>query len=133
MKKKCQFSTKSVKLLGYTIENKTIKPDPDKLAPLMNFPIPNNVASLRRALGMFAHYCRWIPAFSMKIRPLLSNHQFPISEEAVNAFNNLKSDIAKASLTAIDDTIPFRVETDASKFAIGATLSQAGRPIAFFS
>ncbi|KAG8190994.1 hypothetical protein JTE90_010852 [Oedothorax gibbosus] len=56
-----------------------------------------------------------------------------MASEAVSAFQSLKDDIASASLTAIEDDIPFRVETDASDFAIGATLSQAGRPIAFFS
>ncbi len=58
MKKKHQFSTKSIKLLGYTVENKTIRPDLYILSPLMNLSIPNNIAYLRRALGMFAHYCR---------------------------------------------------------------------------
>lgn len=130
---KCRFSTKSVKLLGYSIENKTIKPDPDRLAPLMNLPIPRDNASLQRALGMFAHHCRWIPTFSEKIRPLLAKGPFPLPEGAVKAFNSLKADVAKASLAAIEDSIPFRVETDASEFAIGATLTQAERPIAFFS
>lgn len=82
---------------------------------------------------MFAHYCCWIPAFLKNIGPLLSNHRFPLSEEAVNAFDNLKSDTEKASLTAIDDTIPFRVETDVSKFTIEATLSQARQAVAFFT
>ena len=34
---------------------------------------------------------------------------------------------------SIDETIPFTVETDASDYAIAATLNQAGRPVAFFS
>lgn len=130
---KCQYSSKTVKLLGYIIENKTIKPDPDRLAPLMNLPVPNDSASLQRALGMFSHYCRWIPSFSKKIQPLLVKNVFPLSEMAVKVFESLKTDVANASLTAIEDDIPFRVETDASDFAIGATLSQANRPIAFFS
>ena len=33
----------------------------------------------------------------------------------------------------VDDTLPFTVETDASDFAIAATLNQDGRPVAFFS
>ncbi|XP_046407451.1 uncharacterized protein LOC124172088 [Ischnura elegans] len=130
---KCKYSTKSVKILGYLIEDRVIKPDPDRLAPLMNLPVPNDMPALQRTLGMFAHYCRWIPKFSEKIRPFLVKGPFPLSEEAVTTFNSLKKDVAEASLSAIEENTPFRVETDASEFAIGATLSQAERPIAFFS
>lgn len=35
-------------------------------------------------------------------------------------------------MTAIEDKTPFTVETDSSAFAIAATLSQAGRPVAFY-
>jgi hypothetical protein len=51
----------------------------------------------------------------------------------VSAFNSLENDVAKPTLAAIEDNIPFRVETDASDFAISANPSQAGCPIAFFS
>ena len=34
---------------------------------------------------------------------------------------------------APEDSIPFVLETDASNHCIGATLNQAGRPVAFFS
>ncbi|KAG8171471.1 hypothetical protein JTE90_008885 [Oedothorax gibbosus] len=76
---------------------------------------------------MFAHHCRWIPGFSDKKRPLLDTKNFPLSEAAVKAIESIKADISKASLSAVEDNIPFRVETDASEHAIAATLSQAGR------
>ncbi|GFS56550.1 retrovirus-related Pol polyprotein from transposon 17.6 [Trichonephila clavipes] len=114
-------------------EDGIIKPDPERLKPLRDMPVPKDSSALQRALGMFAHYCRWIPGFSKKIRPLLGKKQFPLSRDAVLTFNSLKDDVANAALATIEDDIPFRVETDSSDFAIGATLSQAGRPVAFFS
>ncbi|XP_018403046.1 PREDICTED: uncharacterized protein LOC108779970 [Cyphomyrmex costatus] len=131
--KKCIFSVRSVTLLGYVISNKTIKPNPDRLQPLLDLPIPQDIASLRRVLGMFSHYCKWIPNFSERVRPLLLKNPLPLSNEAILAFKSLKDDIAKATIAAVQDNIPFRVETDPSDFAIAATLSQAGRPVAFFS
>ncbi|GFT05383.1 retrovirus-related Pol polyprotein from transposon opus [Trichonephila clavipes] len=98
-----------------------------------NMPVPKDSSALQRALGIFAHYCRWIPGFSKKIRPLLGKEQFPLSRDAVLIFNSLKNDVANAALATIEDDIPFRVETDSSDFAIGATLSQAGCPVAFLS
>lgn len=82
---------------------------------------------------MLSHYCKWVPKFSEKIRPLLQKNHFPLSDKAVSAFQNLKNEVAKATIAAIQDDVPFKVETDASEFAIAATLSQAGRPVAFFS
>ncbi|XP_054722967.1 uncharacterized protein LOC129232889 [Uloborus diversus] len=49
---KCNYSTKRVKILGYLIEDKVIKPHPDRLAPLMNLPIPKDMASLQRTLEL---------------------------------------------------------------------------------
>ncbi|GFW02170.1 retrovirus-related Pol polyprotein from transposon opus [Trichonephila clavipes] len=130
---KCTYSSNSVHLLGYIIQDGIIKPDPERLKPLRDMPVPKDSSALQRALGMFAHYCRWIPGFSKKICPLLGKKQFPLSRDAVLTFNSLKDDVANAALATIEDDIPFRVETDLSDFAIGATLSQAGRPVAFFS
>ncbi|GFV73281.1 retrovirus-related Pol polyprotein from transposon opus [Trichonephila clavipes] len=130
---KCTYSSNSVHLLGYIIQDGIIKPDPERLKPLRDMPVPKDSSALQRALGMFAHYCGWIPGFSKKIRPLLGKKQFPLSRDAVLTFNSLKDDVANAALATIEDDIPFRVETDSSDFAIEATLSQAGRPVAFFS
>ena len=45
----------------------------------------------------------------------------------------MKKIIAKAVVSAVDERIPFKVETDASDVALAATLNQNGRPVAFFS
>ncbi|GFX05058.1 putative retrovirus-related pol polyprotein from transposon opus [Trichonephila clavipes] len=102
---KCTYSSNSVHLLGYIIQDGIIKPDPERLKPLRDMPVPKDSSALQRALGI----------------------------DAVLTFNSLKDDVANAALATIKDDIPFRVETDSSDFAIGATLSQAGRPVAFFS
>jgi transposase InsO family protein len=84
-------------------------------------------------LGLFSYYSRWIPAFSDKVKPLSSCKTFPLSQQAVDAFESLKKSVEKAVITAVDESIPFDVETDASDVALAATLNQNGRPAAFFS
>jgi len=129
---KSKFSLQTIHLLGYIISNKTIQPDPDRLKPLRDLPIPKDTPSLRRALGMFSHYANFIPRFSEKIH-VLTHSKFPLSSDAISSFQSLKKDIENAVVSSIDPKVPFVVETDASDRAIAATLKQNGRPVAFFS
>ena len=45
----------------------------------------------------------------------------------------LKREIQNSVVAGIDKSKPFVIETDASDFAIAATLNQEGRPVAFLS
>lgn len=127
------LSASNINVLGYLIGDGLVKPDPERLRPLRELPPPSNVSSLRRALGMFAYYAKWIHDFSEKIQLLVNTKVFPLNKESLEAFNNLKRELEKASLIPIDETIPFIVECDASENTISATLNQGGRPVAFMS
>ena len=130
---KSVYSTRKLAILGYIVEEGQIRPDPDRLRPFLDLPVPKDTKSLRRVLVFFSHYFQWIQRYSEKIRPLTQTSTFPISEEAKSAFVNLKRDVEQSVVCAVDEDSPFEVETDASDFAIAATLSQKGRPVSFFS
>ena len=83
---KCTFSTTSVNLLGHHISNREIKPDPARMKPLRELLPPNHPRTLKSAIGLFAHYSKWISNFSAKIKPLTSNKAFPLEAEALKTF-----------------------------------------------
>ena len=115
------------------IENGTIRPDPNRLTALLRLPPPADSKGLKRILGFFSHYSKWIRNFSEKIRPLVNTAAFPLNREQLNSFEGLKREIADSAVGAINEGVPFTVETDASHSTLAATLIQSGRPVAFFS
>lgn len=90
----------------------------------MDLPVPENAAALRRVMGMFAHYSKFIVSFSEKIRSFVENKQFPLSEERAITFEDLKRYIYLALKMPIEEDVPFTVETDASEKTIAASLSE---------
>ncbi len=130
---KSVFSTRRLPLLGYVIEEGNICPDPERLHPLRDLPIPHDSKSLNRCMGLFSYYSQWIPEYSDRIKPITSCKSFPLSQKAIQAFQNLKKMVEEALVGAIDESVPFEVETDASEVALAATLNQNGKPVAFFS
>ena len=64
------ISVTSINILGYLVSHNSIKPDPDRLQPLKNLPIPTNSKAKQRAVGLFSYYSKFIKNYSNKIRPL---------------------------------------------------------------
>ena len=91
-------SVHSINILGYCVGNGVIKPDPKRLRPLQELPPPTSQGSLKRAMGMFAYYARWIQDFSGKIQPLARAKRFPLDEDALQAFSLLKEELERATL-----------------------------------
>ncbi|MEL7308806.1 MAG: RNase H-like domain-containing protein, partial [Pseudomonadota bacterium] len=134
---KCDFTATSIKLLGHIIENGSKRPDPERMEALRQYPIPQTMAELNRLLGLLAYYSKWICDFSNKVRPLLNaqkEKKFPLNNECTTAISILMNALENAVLAIPDPKAGhLLLETDASGSCIGAVLSQAGRPIAFFS
>lgn len=81
---------------------------------------------LRKAVG---HYSRWAPNFSEKCH-FSHDNGFPLSGEALQAFGNMKKDVANTVVLTIEPTTPFRGKPMLSDHTMAATLTQNGRPVA---
>ncbi|CAB0038506.1 unnamed protein product [Trichogramma brassicae] len=128
-RKKCEFCRPSVKYLGYVLDGDGLRVDEDKVAPVMNYPAPTDLKSLRRFLGMLGWYARFIPNDTEMKLPLLKltkkNAEWIWADEQQQAFEALKKALTEAPVLARPDFArPFIVQCDASALAIGGVLSQ---------
>ena len=140
---KCFFGKTELEFLGHIITREGIKPNPDKVAKVKNWPIPTDKTKVRGFLGLVGYYRRFIKNFSDIAKPLYnvsgSTRIFGWGEPQQQAFDKLKNELINHVVMKYPDfTKPFIVSTDASKIALGAVLSQEDengqeRPIAFAS
>lgn len=142
---KCQFCRPFLSYLGYIVDQQGLRTDPSKITAILDFKSPSTSTEIKRLLGMFSYYRRFIPNFSTVASPITSllhgtKKGQPIvwTSQAEESFNKLKTLITSAPVLASPDfNQPFFVQTDASNFGLGAVLFQKldnqEHPIAFAS
>lgn len=126
---KCQFLKPEVKYLGHIISPNGVRPDPEKVWCVREFPRPRNVKEIRQFLGLVGYYRRHIANFAALARPLTrltsKSTRFGWNAAAEEAFLTLKQRLVQAPVLRFPDfSKPFILSTDASKHAVGAILSQ---------
>lgn len=126
---KCQFCRPEMKYLGYVVDCNGLHVDPDKVRAMLELPTPTSVSEVRRLVGTFSWYRRFIPEFSSLIAPitklLRKNSSFKWDVDCVTAFKVIKECLVAAPVLSCPDySLPFIVQTDASGYGIGAVLIQ---------
>lgn len=140
---KCQFRTTSVDYLGLKITPGHVGMDPVKVSGVTDWPTPQNVRNINQFLGFCNFYRRFVENYAKISAPLERLKRKDVlwrwGAEEQRAFDALKHAFVEAPVLVMPDMeAPFRVETDASDFAMGAILSQEGpdgdwRPVAYYS
>lgn len=67
---KSEFLCKEVAFLGHLVTADGVKPNPDKVIAIKNWPIPKNETELRGFLGTLGYYRRFIKDFARIVKPL---------------------------------------------------------------
>ena len=126
---KCEFEVTQVEFLGLVISQEKISMDPVKLQGILGWPMPKNLWQLHSFIGFLNFYCCFVQGFAIITCPLndltWKDVLWKWKEEQQKAFETLKSTITSAPVLSFPDhNKPKMVETDASKYAYGAVLSQ---------
>ncbi|UYV64087.1 K02A2.6-like, partial [Cordylochernes scorpioides] len=128
---KCIFGRTEVKYLGHIISHNQLKPDPGKVKSIQDFPRPDTVKKVRQFMGLANYYRKFVKDFSKISFPLVrltrKNQPFIWNEEVEESFAKLKMALSTKPVLAIyNPDYPSKVYTDASKYGIGAILTQIG-------
>ena len=135
----------SVKFLGHLVDQNGIRPLPDKVEAIHNFPKPTTQKKMREYLGLVNFYRRFLPGCAKLLLPLnlllgevKSNAPINWSHTVESAFQQSKTSLAQATMLQHPHyDAPTCIATDASDHAVGAVLQQlingTWSPIAYFS
>ena len=128
---KCLFGVAEIPVLGDLVSSKGVRPDPEKVRTIVEWPVPRNVKELRQFLGLAAYlhkYSKDYAVFARTLTQLLHKEaEWQWDDECKAAFASLKRSLVEAPVLMIaDHSKPFHVVCDASDFAIGSALMQLG-------
>ena len=63
-KDKCDFASPSIKFLSHIVSSDGIRPDPEKVQVIQDYPTPSLVTEVRAFVGMASYYRRYVQAFA---------------------------------------------------------------------
>ncbi|CAF3992592.1 unnamed protein product, partial [Rotaria magnacalcarata] len=144
---KCEIARTEILFLGHVIKSGTIKPDPDNIRGLTETNEPTTAEGAFRFVTAAEYYRKFTPKFSIIAAPLhkyspstvnqqkMNTSQFVLSDDARTVFHELKKILTTDLILSLpDDTLQFKMQSDASVEGIGAVLLQINpngdRPLA---
>lgn len=124
---KFEFGKTPLNYLGHIVGGRELKIDPSKVEVIVKWPKPKSATEVRSFLGATQYWRKFIANFSL-IADLLHaliglNRVFKWGGKQQKSFDILKEKNSTAPVLALPDLQrPFKIETDASDYAMGAVL-----------
>jgi RNase H-like domain found in reverse transcriptase/Integrase zinc binding domain/Integrase core domain len=115
--------------LGLIIQEGKLSMNPVKLSGIRDWPTPTSVKQVRGFIGFANFYRRFIKKFSELVLPLNNllrkDTKFDWNDQCQEAFKTLKGRFLQEPVLMMPDhSKPFQIESDTSKYASGAVLTQ---------
>lgn len=126
---KCHFCFEKLQFLGHVVSYAGVRPDPEKIAAIEQFPLPSDKKAVRHFLGLCAYYRRFIANFARIASPLTHLTRdgvvFMWGDAQQTAFNELKKRLQTPPVLGhFDKAAPTTLHTGASNVGLGAVLVQ---------
>ena len=138
---KCNFNMKEIPILEVVVGNGQVKMEQEKIKAVKEWKTPMKIKDVESFLGFVNFYWRFIHNFSHTAKPLnklKDKKEWKWRNEHQETFEELKEKITSQPVLSLPKREgKFRVETNASGYAIEGVLSQEQngkwKPIAFLS
>ena len=99
---KCHFNEQEIKYLGHLVSSEGVRPDPEKVEKVKDWPEPTNVHETRQFLGLSNYFRKFIQGYSKLAQPLTDltkkNKSWLWTEECQKVFDGLKECLISAPL-----------------------------------
>ena len=146
--KKCSFCESSIDFLGFKASDGKVMPTEERITSVNNFPLPGDLKSLERFIGMSTYFGKFVQHFSSLISPLQAKKRSLLEGNTRKAnpsiefytdiekesFEGIKSELSSVVLTIPSDDDELILRTDASGTCLAAVLMTSdGKPVSFLS
>ena len=105
--KKCIFAASETPLLGYIVGKHGVRPNPEKIKAITDWPVPVNVKGLRKILGLAAYlhkYSRNYAEMTVNLSRLLKkNEKRSWNADCQRSFEGIKKSLMQLPILAIAD------------------------------
>lgn len=128
-RKKSIFCQEEIRFLGHLVSGQGVRPDPERVKAIWEFPLPRTQRQLKSFLGICNFYRPFVKNYAMvmtDLRDLLKGgSKWKWNSKAEAAFTGLKEAFQREVILSQPDlSRRFSVECDASYIGVGAVLYQ---------